>query len=422
MRPWRALAVVAALASALALVASSARAADAGVGSGAGVATGSAAGVATGSGAGVATGDDAAAEAAFTAAEQRLARGDVAGAVDDFVRVADQAPDSRWADDALAEAARGAERLGQLARAAGLYRRIFDRYPDSRQARRAKARYDQLVAEIGPHAEWAEVAARHDAIVRDAAGHPDPEAQLRELAALVERHPGYPRATVARMWLGDTSMRLERLDDAERWYREAAAHAADPLDRWRAQKALGDVLAARGDYDRAEAAYRKLRGQGGKVERFALDEALAKLATLRTRHRRQLAGLALLVIGLIAAIGLARRDAGSWRAAARALARPPTEIWVALPVAALLTAMAYRNDPLIGESVAMIAGGGLVVAWLSGATLAAARRAGRLGALRVVCQAAYAAAAVVAICYLVVMHGGLLDFLIETWRHGHAPK
>src|SRR5262249_53759452 len=71
------------------------------------------------------------------AAEARLVAGDVAGAVDAFVAVADGAPRSQWADDALAEAARGAEQLGQLARAAALWRRIGEVYPDSRQARRA---------------------------------------------------------------------------------------------------------------------------------------------------------------------------------------------------------------------------------------------------------------------------------------------
>src|SRR5437870_2836995 len=83
---------------------------------------------------------DAVAEAAFHAAEARLARGDLRGATDAFVAIADASPRSIWADDALAEGARGAEQGGELVRAVALWRRIAEQYPDSRQARRAQAR------------------------------------------------------------------------------------------------------------------------------------------------------------------------------------------------------------------------------------------------------------------------------------------
>ncbi|HTJ45117.1 MAG TPA: hypothetical protein VL463_23585 [Kofleriaceae bacterium] len=359
-------------------------------------------------------------DAGFHAAEQKLAAGDVAGAVDAFVAVADSAPGSTWADDALAEAARGAEQLGQLARAAQLYRRIALQYPDSRQARRAEARLADLVAEIGLHGEWADVAGEHERILRAAAGRAVPILELGRLGALIHAHPDYPRATVGRLWIGDTWMRLGEVDEAGRWYDDAALHARTPIDRWRAKKALADVMLARGDYGDAEDAYAALRGGAGRAEAQALDEAMRVLSTRRGRWRYQLGCALFLALALAGAIAIARRDAGSWRSAGRALARPPTEVLFAAPVAVLLVFLAWTNDPTVGVAVAYIAGGGLALAWLSGALLVSARaRRGAVSLARALAHAGTSLAAAVAIAYLAIMRAGIWDLLVETFAHGH---
>jgi tetratricopeptide (TPR) repeat protein len=360
------------------------------------------------------------AEQGFHAAEAKLAQGDVAAAVDAFVAVADGAPASTWADDALAEAARGAEQLGDLGRAAQLDRRIVQQYPDSRQARRAEARLAELVAMVGPHGEWADVAGAHERLLRAAAGHVLPLFELGALGGLVAAHPGYPRATAARLWIGDTWMRLGAIDEASRWYEDAAAHAVAPIDRWRATKAKADVLVARGDFGDAADAYEALRAGAGPAEAQALDEAERQLRARRTRWRVEQAAIAFLALALAGAIAAARRATGSWRGAARALARPPTEVLFAAPVAALLALLAFANDRLVGVAVAAIAAGGLAIAWLSGALLVTARAAGgRVSLPRALVHALAATVAAVAVVYLAVTRAGILDLLIETLRHGH---
>jgi tetratricopeptide (TPR) repeat protein len=358
-------------------------------------------------------------EAAYRAAEAKLAAHDVKGAIDAFVAVADDAPGSLWADDALALAARGAEDTGQLARAVTLYRRIVAQYPSGNQARRAEAQLAALAVRIGPHGEWADVDAEHERILDEAAGHPEPRAELAALEALVAAHPDYPRATAARLWIGDTHLRLGDRAIAERWYRDAEAHAATPGERFYAGKKIGNVLLAEGDYDGAEAAYRALR-PSGPVDAQAVEVALADVASARGRARLALWALVFVLAVLGAGVAVLRRDAGSWRAAARALARPPIEVWYAAPIAVLLVALAWRNDPLFGRAVAWTVAGGLVLAWLSGASLDLVRaRAGRVPLARAAAHGAAAIAAVAAIAYVVLLELGILDLIIETWQNGH---
>ncbi|MCE9573495.1 MAG: hypothetical protein K8W52_10075 [Deltaproteobacteria bacterium] len=354
---------------------------------------------------------------AFDRALRRLAAGELA-AIDDLVGIADAAPTSPWADDALAEAARGAETAGQLPRAIGLYRRIVAVYPDSRQARRAQARIDELERAIGKDGAWAQVAAEHDAILRAAAGKADPRPQLDAMAALVRAHPDYPEGYDARIWLGDTWLRLGEPARAKPWFDEAAPVARDPRDAWRARKASADAQAALGETDDAEAAYLALRGASAEQD-GTLDQAMTDLDATRGRRRKSLFAWAALILAALGAIAVARRDAGSWRRALRGLARPPIELWVALPFAVILVGIAWRDDAMVGIAVSFIAGGGLAVAWLAGASLTIARARGPVGFGRAAAVAVAAAIAVVAIAYLAVVRGQLIDLLIETWKHGH---
>lgn len=361
-----------------------------------------------------AAGDD---EARFRAATVQLGGGDVAGAADAFERLANDAPSSPWADDALMEAAGAAERLGQLDRARRQLERLVATYPDSRLARRAASKLAQLVAATGARGEWSAVAAEHDAILRDAAGPGDPRPQLRRLEALVRAHPGYPRAHDARMWIGDTWLRQGESATALTWYREAIANAPDARARVRARKAEADALAMRGELDAAEAAYRALGAEPG-ADRDVIDGALDDVAGLRVRARIMVAAwIALAVLALAAALALWRATRGV-RPALRALARPPTEVLFAAPVAAVLIAVSLAGNQLVAAAVRSIALGGLAVGWLSGACLEAARRRGPIGWRRVLFHVVAAAIAVAAIGYLSVMRDRLIDMIVETWKHG----
>src|SRR5439155_764719 len=120
-------------------------------------------------------------------------------------------------------------------------------------SRRARTRLAVLGAEVGAGGQWLAVAEQHDAILREATGAGYPEDELAKLTALVDASPGYPRAEEARMWIGDTYMRVGQPDHALAAYRAALAIAPDDAARFRAAKSIGDALAATGDLDGAEA-------------------------------------------------------------------------------------------------------------------------------------------------------------------------
>ena len=355
-------------------------------------------------------------DARFRAAAALRGQGDLAGAAAGFERLADELPSSTWADDARMEAALAAIELGQYPRARRHLERLIADHPDSRLARRARAKLEGIVATIGAGGEWAAVAAEHDAIVRSV-GDGDPAPAFERLEALLGAHPGYPRGFDARMWLGDGWLRQGRTARALTWYRDAAARSAEPAARFRAGKSAGDALLTAGDRDGADAAYRALVGQPG-ADAAVLDDAFEALALARARARNAALAWAGIAIVLIAGIAALRRDAGSWRAAARALARPPVEALFFAPVAALLIVASLGGNRLAAEAVIGLAIAGLAVAWGSGALLEAARRRGPVGAGRVLAHVVAAAVAVFAVGYLAMTRHRLLDMLIETWRHG----
>jgi hypothetical protein len=127
-----------------------------------------------------------------------------------------------------------------------------------------------------------------------------------------------------------------------------------------------------------------------------------------------------------AAIGAAftlRRAAGSWRAAARRLARPPVEVMYFAPIALVLVIVAFTGNPLVARAVRTIALAGAAVAWLSGAILDAVRaRRGRVRLALATVHAVVAALAVAAATYLAIDRDQMIDLVIETWHSGPAAR
>jgi tetratricopeptide (TPR) repeat protein len=358
-------------------------------------------------------------EQAFRAATQRIAAGDFEGAQRAFEAVAELDPTGPWADDALAEAAGAAERRGDLDGARRLWRRVLEEHPDSRQSRRARARLGALDEAIGPGDRWLAVAEEHEAILRDSIEVNQPVAQIEALAALVAEHPDYPRANDARMWIGDAWMRMGRPDHAAAVYREAAAAARSPSDRWRSGKAFGDALALDGRLDAAEAQYRSMFGTGGDLEDRVLRDAIRDIERARIRARVTAGAWVVLAAALLLFAASAVRATRSPVAAARALARPPVEVLYFVPVALVLAGVALTGNLLVWNAVRSILIGGLVVTWVGGASLEAARRANRLDLAVTVVHVLATCLAIAAIVWLSVVHDRLIDLIAETWNRGH---
>lgn len=356
---------------------------------------------------------------AFRDATRLLGAGELERAQAAFEAVAALDPAGPWADDALAEAAGAAERRGDLTEARRLWRRVLAEHPSSRQSRRARARVAAIEEAIGASGEWLAVAEQHEAILRASIGKSDPTEEVVALTALVAANPGYPRAHEARMWIGDSWVRLAQPGRAATLFLEARALATDPDDRWRAGKAHGDALVLAGDLDRAERYYRSMLGEGDGLADRALAEGLEDVDKLRTRQQLILGAWIVLAAGLLLVLAGIWWFAGGVRPALRALARPPIEVWYFLPVAATIYVFALTGNFLVEIAVRQILLGGLAVTWLGGATVVLARRRGRLGLPVVFVHVVATTAAIAAICYLAVMNDGLIGMLAETWHHGH---
>jgi hypothetical protein len=364
--------------------------------------------------------DDASAQQSFETALARAAAGD-ARAIDDLEALGAARPATRWTDDAWEAAAQLAERARDFDRGRRDWEQALSTADNDQMRRRARAALDRLAATTGASGQWSAAAAEHERLLAQLAASGDPKPALAALEAFARARAGYPRAVdvriaIARGW--------ERDGDAARaieWLRDAARIAATPADIQHARVALFRTLARAGELDDAEAERDALAATAG-VDRAIVRLVDDELAAAR-RHAwlRRALWLALGAIAVAAVVAL-RRDARSWRAAARRLARPPVEVWFLAPVAVVLVAIAQTGNPMVASAVRAIAAVGVGVAWLSGAVLDGARARGRVGLARASVHAVLAAIAVVAAAYLAVDRGQMIGLIVETIREGPAMR
>ena len=355
-------------------------------------------------------------EAEFQAAEQAAARGD-AGAAGELEQVGAQFPASRWADDAWLEAGRLAARGGDYARARRDLERALAVTTDDQLARRARAELDRLSAVAGAQGQWAAVAAEHERLEAALEARGDPKPALAGLEALVEQHAAYPRAWAAMIEIAHGWLRDGNTARALGWLRRAQAAAPAGADRDHASAELVRALIVAGELDDA-------REQIAKLGPTPLaGELRGQLSRMQRRRDLRWAVIAMLAgIAVAAAIAL-RRAAGSWRAAARRLVRPPGEVVFYVPIAIVLVVVAASGNPLVAAAVRAIAIAGVAVGWLSGAILDAIRaRGGRVGLGRAAGHAAIAALAVAGAVFLAIDHGRVIDLVVETWREGPVMR
>jgi len=287
------------------------------------------------------------------------------------------------ADDTTAayDAAVAAERAGDRAAARAAYERVVALGGDERMVSRAKL----ALARIGASGTFDAVNTAYDGLAAKLVRGGDPNEELEAIEALVRGAPGWPRAEAAKLVLAKHWETEGETDRAIGWLRDAG-------DSPRVRTELARVL-VRHDRDEAPAAI-------ARVEERALRDYLeAELASAtRGRWLRRVAWL-VVVLGALGAAWMLRR---SWRA----LARPPTEVLFAAPIAAVFSAVALTGNPLVGRAVVIVLGAGLAVSWVAGAI---GRRAAAVVAVMVVA----------AVAYLAIGHGQLASMIAETWRAGH---
>jgi hypothetical protein len=353
------------------------------------------------------------ADAAFKRAGELAASGSPA-AIDAYEQLGSARPITRWTDDAWAEAARLSESARDYARARRALEQVLAVGTDERLVARARGALARIEEQGGP--AFDAVRAEHErlaSLIYGAEG--DPTDALEQLAALVEANPVYPRANAARLALALGWEAEGDRAEALRWFRAAAEAGTNQ----RGQLARLEYVRALTRAAELDAAERELAAlDPALVDRAGLRQAQESLDTAYQRRRLR-RGLAIaLVVIVIGAIALARRELGSWRELGRKLLRPPIEVWFLLPLAILLSLVALPGNPLIARAVRWIGLAGVLIAWLSGTTLEAARTKRPLRARRAIVHALVVVASVAAAVYLVVDGIGLLDLLEETWRGG----
>ena len=352
---------------------------------------------------------DAGADAERAAFNAAVAREDIAA----LEQLGAMQPPTRWTDDAWAEAARLALKASDYARARRALEHVIAIGADAQLVRRARNDLARIASIAGDTGEWTAVAAEHERIVPALGAGTDPRPALEQLEALVRAHPRYPRAPMLMLALAAAWEREGEGDRALAWLRQAQTIATSPADKLRIDAELVRTLIRTGHLTAAERELAILARTATPGLVINLRKALAR-AELRRTIRHIMWGL-LAMLGLVAALAL-RRAAGSWRATARRLAHPPVEALFLLPIGAVVIAFSFTGNQLISRTVIAIVAAGIAISWLSGAILDGRPR---VGLRRALTRAALAVAAILASVYLAVDRGHVIDFVIETWRHGH---
>lgn len=351
----------------------------------------------------------------FDAAASLMAQDRDAEAADALEALAREAPQHALAPEALFTAAQlREESLADPARALKLYQQIVAAYPDSRPALAAGRRAERLETMVGGAGEGAAPAQRFAEIRKH---FPDrSEAESIALAeALLAEHPGWAGAPRVALWLAELDLAAGRYRGAHDRYVAAADRFADADVRFDALLGAGDAAIRMGDMALAEEHYRALDARDAGRQAL-IDQALHDLGVARNYARWNIAAVAVAIAGFTMLL-LSLLLAGG-RGAARALWPPPPEVLYLAPAAGFLAVVAYTDYQGFGPAITAVAAGGVALAWLSGATLAARRRRGARIARAAVLHAVIALAVVPSLVFVALYHTRLLDPVLDTLRYG----
>jgi hypothetical protein len=335
-------------------------------------------------------------------------------ALAEAVSAIERAPATPELADALFGAARACEdRLLDPARALALYERILRELPGSRVAMAAERRAAQLRAEVGPNHEYAREAAELARLIASADKLPLDDLLGRADVLVTEAWPGAPDVL---LWTADLLRRTAHYRLAQPRYAEVARRwPATPQAATALRGGAGNAIDA-GDWALAEELVRALP-VADPMDRAVHDDLLADLAAGRRSARTHLGAwlaLVLAALGLVGSLVEACLRGGARRPALR----PPVEVMFLAPVGALLIAVAYGARAVIAPAVAQIILGGIAFTWLSGTTLELLRARGRSVRARALAQVAACVIGALAIGYLAIVRGGLLDLFAETIHGG----
>jgi hypothetical protein len=294
---------------------------------------------------------------------------------------------------------------------------------------RALALYDRIAREM-PNAGVSIAAERRARVLRPTASHAREASELATLMATADTLPPaeidrradalvtapWPGALDAALWRADWLCRTGRFDDADVRYRELVARATgSPQAAVARRNAAGCAIDAK-RWSRAEQLARALPA-GDPVDAAVRSDLLDAAHTGRRRDQLYVASF---VVAILAALALVASlvEAALRGGRRRPALQPPVEVMYIAPVAAIVIAAAFAIDRVIAPAVVRISVAGLLMSWLSGATLDLLRVRSRELRLRAVLHVITCMLGVLAIGYIAIMRDGLIDMFSETVRFG----
>jgi tetratricopeptide (TPR) repeat protein len=319
--------------------------------------------------------------------------------------VAAPEPDAQADAAALyAEGRRYEDTLADPVHALALYDRVLREHPDASVAVAAEQHAARLrTALAGGHAAEANDFAR---LVADADQLSPDEVMKRGDVLAAAAWPGAPEAE---LWLAEWLRRAGRFAAADaRYARLLATWPTAPEAKRALSGRTGAAIDARA-WDHARELLAALPAATPE-DVVVRDDLRAALARGLTRARLATAAWILCVLAfglLLASLGEAALRGG----ARRPTLAPPVEIWFFAPIAAVLAGIAFTAHQAIAPVVVWISLAGIALAWLSGATLDLLRARGRAWKSRAIAHVVICAAGIVAVGYLALTSGGLLDLL-----------
>ncbi len=358
-------------------------------------------------------------EQRFELATELMAADDHEAAAEALVSLADDLPDSRFADDALFTAAQLCEeRIGDPVRALALYERLAAEYPNSRSSLAASRRAEALRRDLGADGGGAAALAAFNEIKREYPNRP-PAESVAAMEQLVADNPDWIGTRRALLWLARAYDRAGDEKAAAGAFRRIAEAYPGSHEAFQSHLGLGDLAVRAGHFDQAEAHYRAIEVGDDPGRARAKEHALARLDTERVRADTYT--MSFVAVGLISLllVGSLRHGARSWGAAGAAVRSVPSEVIYFAPVAVVLLGAAFTGHEQIAPATAIILVGGGCLTWLSGAGLAATRAVrGRVETWRALGHAAGVAVAVLAVVYIALHRTRLVDFIVETVKFG----
>lgn len=357
------------------------------------------------------------AETLWTEATEKMAQGQNQEARALLQTLIRDYPAAALTDDALFLAATlSQEKLSDPQQAKALYQALVRDFPDSRSALAAQRRLDTLEELMGPGEEGAAALAAYQDLLSRYPERGDTQS-LAHAHKLLEQHSQWTGAYRIRLWIAESSRRLGDLEAAAPLFEQVRESDAPAPIRVQASLGAADVEILRGHFARATSLLNDLAAQSelSASEVQALEELRARTKLGAARQRLVSGSYLLLAAMLLLLLFIARRSAASWDAFWKELRRPPIEVVYMLPVALLFTGMAYTGHQEVGPAVAIISGGGVLVAWFAANAMRAARPLSRHRAL--LCGSA-ATVATVSLCYLALHRSQLLDLLNTTLAFG----